>query len=125
MHTSPGSPIGTTCFVDKSADETLGPWINVYGKQNVTFYITGSGTIASGVITIEEAAPKDPNTNPNVVGEATGGYSVVTTYNASGVSGGAQVGVHLTPSAYWFVRARISTVLAGTNPLVSVCCVAY
>lgn len=125
MRTSPGGPIATPCFTDQSADETLGPWIDVRGCAYVTFYLTGSGTISSGVVTIEEAAPKNPTTNPNVVGEATGGYSAITTYNASGVSGGAQVAIHLTPAAYCFVRARISTVLGGSSPLVSATCVAY
>lgn len=126
MHTSPGGPKSVQCFVDQSADETLGQWIDVRGYPNVTFYVTGSGTISSGVVTFEEAAPKAPNDNPNVVGEATGGYSAISTYDASGVTGGAQVAVHLpSDKAYWFVRPRISTVLSGTNPLISVCLVAY
>lgn len=125
MRTSPGGPITQACFVDQSADETLGPWIDVRGCAHVAFYVTGAGTISSGVITIEEAAPKDPGSNPTVAGEATGAYSSVTTYSASGVTGGAQAAIHLTPAAYCFVRARISTILAGTNPVVSVCCVAY
>ena len=104
MHTSPGIPITTTCFADQSEDETLGPWIDVRGKANVAFYITGSGTISSGVISFEEAAPKDPNTNPNVAGETTGGYSLISTYNAAGVTGGAQAAVHLDVAAYCFVR---------------------
>lgn len=125
MHTSPGGPLSAPCFTDQSADETLGPWIDVRGKAYVAFYVAGSGTISSGVLSFEEAAPKDPNANPAVIGEATGGYSLITTYSAAGVTGGAQVAIHLEPRAYCFVRARISTVLAGTVPLVSVCCVAY
>lgn len=125
MRVSPGGPVGTTCFASKSADETLGPWIDVRGCAYVTFYVTGTGTISSGVITFEEAAPSDPNTSGVVAGETTGAYSAVTTYSASGVTGGAQAAVHLPAAAYWFVRARISTVLGGSTPLVSVSCVAY
>ena len=126
MHTSPGGPISSQQFTDQSADETLGPWIDVRGYAHVVFYITGSGTISSGVLTFEEAAPKNLSASGAVVvGETTGAYSAVTTYSASGVTGGAQASVHLPVAAYCFVRARISTVLGGSSPLVSVGLVAY
>jgi hypothetical protein len=118
--TSPGAPKSVVCFTNQSADETLGQWIDVRGYANVSFYLTGSGTILSGVVTLEEAAPVAGGGAP-VVGLSTGGYSVITTINASLVSGGAQLAYHCPPDvAYAFVRPRISTVLAGTNPLLTV-----
>lgn len=114
MHTSPGGPISAQQFTDQTADETLGPWIDVRGKSHIVFYVTGEGTISSGVITFEEAAPKNMSvTGSDVAGEATGAYSSVTTYSASGATGGAQAAVHLPIAAYYKVRARISTAIVG------------
>ena len=125
MHTSPGTPISQQCFTDKIDDETLGPWIDVRGKMNVVFYLTSDGTTSSGVISIEEAAPKDLAANPVVFGAATGSYSLITTKNASDFTGDAQVAIHLdSDRAYCFVRARISTVIGGGGS-VSAGCVAY
>lgn len=129
MHTSPGTPISQQCFTDKSADETLGPWIDVRGKANVTFYVTGNGTTSSGVISYEEAAPKDMGVNggvnpPPVFGATTGGYSLISTSNASDVTGGLQQAVHLPVKSYFYVRARISTAIGGGGTI-SVGCVGY
>lgn len=126
MVTSPGATISTQCFTDVSADETLGPWIDVRGRAYVVFYLTSAGVTSSGVVTIEEAAPKDfsSSTTPPVFGAGTAGYSVVTTKNAADFTGGLQVAVHLTPAAYCFVRARISTTIGGGGTI-SANCIAY
>lgn len=107
-----------TCFLNQSDDETLGPWIPVSGYANVAFYISGSGTTSSGVISIEEAAPLFPS-GP-VFGAATGGYSVITTVNASDVTGGLQKAVHIGPTAAAFVRSRISTAIGGGGTVTAV-----
>lgn len=118
-YTSPGGPKSVVCFTNQSADETLGQWIDVRGYANVSFYLTGSGTISGGVVTLEEAAPTVAGNPP--VGLSTGGYSVITTINASLVSGGAQLAYHCPPDvAYAFVRPRISTALSGSTPLLTV-----
>ena len=125
MHTSPGGPISQQCFTRQSADETLGPWIDVRGKQDVTFYLTSNGTTSSGVVSIEESAPEDMSIVPaQPFGASTGNYSVVTTKNASDFTGGAQVAIHLPVSAYFYVRARISTAIGGGGT-VSAGCQAY
>lgn len=126
MHTSPGGVISEQQFTDQTADETLGPWVDVRGKANAVFYCTSSGTTSSGVITFEEAAPKNLSRSKNegVFGADTGKYSSITTKNASDFTGDAQVAVHLTVAAYCFVRARISTVIGGGGS-VSVGLVAY
>lgn len=117
--TSPGAPKSVVLFTNQSADETLSQWIDVRGYANVSFYLTGTGTISGGVVTLEEGAPLTPG--GQIVGLATGGYSAITTINASLVSGGAQLAYHCPPDvAYAFVRARISTVLSGTAPLLTV-----
>ena len=51
--------------------------------------------------------------NAVVAGEDVGNYSAITTENASAFSGGAQIAVHISAAAYYFVRARISTVIGG------------
>ena len=126
MYTSPGGPKSVQCFSDQTADETLGPWIDVRGYSYITFYVTGEGTVSSGVITFEEAAPKVflANGGGEVVGETTGAYSSITTYSASGVTGGAQAAVHITVAAYCYVRARISTAIGGGGD-VTVNCVVH
>lgn len=125
MITSPGSPQTVQQFTDASADETYGPWVNVLGAQAVTFYFSGAGTTSSGVISIEESAPKDVTVRPNTpIGESAGSYSLITTKNASDITGTTQVAVHLPIAAYFYVRARISTVIGGGGT-VSGCCVAY
>lgn len=127
-YTSPGSPLSRQCFTDKSADETLGPWIDVRGYPNVVFYLTSTGTTSGGVISFEESAPKDISvanaTPPPTYGAATGNYSLITTKNASDFSGDAQVAIHLNADrAYCFVRARISSAITGGGT-VSANCVA-
>lgn len=125
MHTCPGANLSVQCFTDQSADETLGPWIDVRGKAYLVFYCTSTGTTSGGVVSFEEAAPANFTTNsPPVFGAATGSYSSITTKNASDFSGGAQVAVHVSVAAYCFVRARISTAISGGGT-VSVGLVAY
>lgn len=126
MHVSPGGVLSAQCFTSQSADETLGPWIDVRGKAYLVFYCTSAGTTSSGVVSFEEAAPKDFSASapPPPFGGDTGKFSVITTKNASDFTGDAQVAVHLTAAAYCFVRARISTAIGGGGD-VSVGLVAY
>lgn len=123
-----GSPLCVQCLTAQSADETLGPWIDVRGKTSLTFYCTSTGTTSSGVVSFEEAAPSatfsNQSTVTDVFGASTGNYSVITTVNASTFTGGAQVAVHPARAAYCFVRARISTAIGGGGT-VSVGLVAY
>jgi len=124
VRVNPGGPIVVQCFYEQSADETYGPWINVVGAASVTFYLTSTGTTSSGVISIEEGAPKKITDPLQVPSEAVGSYSAITTVNASTFTGDAQVALHLTSVAtYLFVRARISTVIGGGGS-VSASCVA-
>lgn len=126
MVSTPGATLSVQCFTNAVDDETLGPWIDVRGRANIVFYLSGVGTTSSGVVTFEEAAPKDfgSSTNPVVFGASSGDYSSITTNNASDVSAGKQKAIHITVAAYCFVRARISTVIGGGGS-VSCGCVAY
>lgn len=112
--TSGGAPVVFVCFTDQSADETLSKWYPMNGYTNHTFYVTGTGTIASGVVSFEEAASVIEGLVQPVKGEATGGYSVIQTCTAADVTGGAQKAYHSPPNAaYQYVRARISTAIGG------------
>jgi len=124
--TFPQGPLSVSCFTDQSADETLGPWIDVRGRSYLVFYCSSTLTTSSGVVTFEEAAPVFSSTtiDPPVFGATTGAYSAITTVNASTFTGGAQVAIHAPVGAYCFVRARISTVIGGGGT-VSVGLVAY
>jgi len=128
MIVSPGGPKTVPQFYRQSTDETYGVWVDVRGCAYVTFYLSSNGTTSSGVITIEEAAPEDftnwaPPSPPNIPW-AVDKCAVVTTVNASTISGASQVPVHLSAAAYCFVRARISTAIGGGGT-VSAGCVAY
>lgn len=115
MRVTPGGTVRSQQFTTATVDETYGPWTDVSGCAYVTFYLTGVGTTSSGVVTFEEAAPKDISVFPVVpsMAQDVGNFSAITTTNASVVTGGLQVAVHLTPAAYCYVRARISTVIGG------------
>ena len=122
---NPGAVLSTTLLTDQTADETLSPWIDVRGCAHLVFYCSSLGTTSSGVVTFEEAAPKNlGETGAPVFGAGTDGYSAITTVNASTFSAGLQVAVHAPVVAYCFVRARISTVIGGGGS-VSVGLVAY
>lgn len=99
-------PTRFLCLPDASDDETLGVPFNASGYPYFTFWIKGTGTTSSGVITLEEAdwGPTE--------GVYAGTWSSITTVNASDVSGGKQKAVHITANAH-FYRARISTAIGG------------
>lgn len=93
----------------ETVDETASLPVDCSGFPHVTIYVTGTGTTSSGVVTIEEAFIPAAT----YAASYTGTWSVLTTVNASDVTGGAQKAVHLAVSAYASVRTRISTVIGG------------
>lgn len=98
----------------QTVDETTSLPVDCSLFANVVVYISGSGTVSSGVVTIEEADYAD-----NAVAY-TGTWSEITTVNASDVTGGAQKAVHLSVGAYGWVRTRISTVIGGGGSVTTV-----
>ncbi len=99
---------------DAIDDETLSKWIDVRGRTHLVFYITGTGTTSSGVVTLEEMLPLyNPTNELEDPQYYSGTPSAITTVAASTVTGGTQVAVHLGVGGYGFVRARISTVIGG------------
>jgi len=92
------------------ADETLGRPINALGYTYHTFYIVGTGTVSTGILTIEEA--------PSV--DFTGTWSVIgtpTDFSTTSVGSGATAAVHVAAGNYAALRARISTVIGGTGTI--------
>jgi hypothetical protein len=85
---------------------TGGP-IQVQAQDELVFYLTSSGTTSGGTIIIEEA-DYDPN-GPVYAGT----WSQIASIAASTFTGGAQVAYHVSPNAYGFVRARISSAITG------------
>ena len=90
MRMSPGGTILQQQFTAKTADETYGPWVDVRGCAYIVFYVTGVGTTSSGVVSFEETAPTDLSIDPVIPSspQDVSGYSVITTTNASAVTGG-------------------------------------
>jgi hypothetical protein len=88
------------------ADETTSAWVDVRGRTHIVLYVSGLGTISSGVLTFEESLPTAQNVWPATA-------SSISTTNAADVSAGASKAVHLTVGAYAFVRVRITTVIGG------------
>lgn len=105
------APLRVVSLDAKIDDETFGVPVNCAGYPYLTAYITGNGTTSSGVITFEEA-DWDPSVASQIYSVA-GGWSSITTVNASDVTGGLQKAVHFPVGAYAFIRPRISTVIGG------------
>ena len=93
-------------------DETLGKFMDCTGYPYIVVYVKGStsGTISSGVVTIEEA-DWDKEVTPG--GPGTDAWSSIQTVNGADVTGGAQKAIHLAVGSYHFVRVRISTAIGG------------
>lgn len=79
-----------------------GTAVNLQLAVSSTIYCEGTGTTSGGVITIEEA--RDVAT--------AGTWSSLTTINASSITAGANIAVHLS-GVYLAVRARISSTITG------------
>lgn len=105
----------TALLKDQTVDETTSKWVDVRGRQLITFYVSGTGTTSSGVITLEEClAVGDPaNANQEPLQYYPGTASPIYDVNASDVTGDKQKAIHVSPASYGFVRARISTVIGG------------
>ncbi len=101
------SPLQVVSITAASADETVGKAVNCAEMGMVAVAVQGDGTTSSGVVTIEEAV------YGNGVPQYTGTWSVITTVNASDVTGGAQSVIHLQRAAFSHIRTRISTVIGG------------
>lgn len=85
---------------------------NIYSPKgqssNVSVALQGTGTTSGGAVTIEECY-YDPEVTR---GGYTGTWSTITTVNASDITGGKQVVVHVAASV-WALRARISSDITG------------
>lgn len=101
--TSVQAPKHVVLLTTQTVDETTSDAVHCEGFPNIVVYLKSTGVTSSGVVTIEEA--DDEN--------YAGTWSEITTVNASDVTGGAEVAVHLEVGAYGWVRVRISTVIGG------------
>lgn len=106
-------PTRVALLTNQTVDETTSVAVPMAGMTAVVFYVTGTGTTSSGVITIEEGEWWDGPDTPFAQTPYAGTWSPITTVDASDVSGGQQKAIHLPVAAYGFLRARISTVIGG------------
>lgn len=108
MSTGNRAPLRVVLFTGASADETTSQPIDVSGYTQLVMFQKGTGTVSSGVITIEEA-DYGPTDMPYG-----GTWSSVTTLDPTQVSGGAQQAYHFSSNrAYGVVRGRISPAIGG------------
>lgn len=82
--------------------------INCAGYDELCFTFESLDTTSGGTILIEEAS------RPNYSGT----WSTVATVAPSTFSGGAQMAYHISPTAYAFVRVRISSAVTGGGSVV-------
>ncbi len=94
-------------FTGVTVDETTSIPLFPNSHMAAAIVIIGNGTTSSGVVTIEEAFWTDEQM------PYSGTWSVITTVNASDVTGGAQKVIHVAPNALFPIRVRISTVIGG------------
>lgn len=94
-----------------AATTGTGPAVFVGGYNNLTVYITGTGTVSSGTLLIEEAYWDE---SQGYTAAYTGTWSQIKSLTGGTDFGtNAQTGYHLTTSAYSHVRARISSNIGG------------
>lgn len=80
----------------------------------VSIYLRSIGVTSGGTILIEEADYTE------TLQPYSGTWSQITSILASSFTGGAQVAVHITDSAYGFVRVRISSDITGGGSITAV-----
>ena len=87
--------------------------VDMRDYRNLTIWQTGTGTITSGVLTVEEAH-YDPRTSVPY----TGTWAAITTLDSTSVTGGQTQPYH-APSdrSYSFVRVRLTTAVGGGGAL--------
>jgi hypothetical protein len=93
-------PAGSTTF--------SGAPIGSGGRDEIVFYIIGTGTTSGGTVVIEEASGAPFGAIYAGTWSAIGNSIAASTF-----TGGATVAVHLPIAAYRFVRARISSTITG------------
>lgn len=82
-------------------------------RDGLSVAVIGNGTIASGVVTIEEAYQVPGTTYA-------GTWHSLGTVTGTDITGNAQKIVHLTPTAFFSVRVRVSTTIAGGGGITAV-----
>lgn len=84
--------------------------IEVKSSDELTFYFesAGTGTTSGGTLLIEEASRWNYG----------GTWSQIASVAASSFTGLAQVAYHISPSAFGFVRVRISSTITGEGTVV-------
>jgi hypothetical protein len=80
------------------------PAVDVRGYPNLSVYLTGTGTISAGTVTVTTA--------PTATYGGTWG-AVTVTLTPTGVTGGATQQVPLPVGAYAFLRATITGAITG------------
>jgi len=99
-------------FETQSADEWVSQPIYAPNHALQTVVLQSTGTTSGGNVTIEEAS-WGTKIDGTIQTDYTGTWSVIQTIAASTFTGGAQVFVHISPTAYSYFRVRISDAITG------------
>lgn len=101
---APGTgPVLILVLDSASADETLGKQIDFSRFGSGVFYVVPTGTVTSGVVTVEESA----------IENYTGTWALVTASAAIGTDIQQALHMNVADNAYKWVRPRISTAIGG------------
>ncbi len=84
--------------------------IDCGGYRFITIYYESMGTTSGGTVILEEACY---SAAPLHDGPFTGTWSQIESRAASSFTGGVQLANHLTPSAYAYLRVRVSGAITG------------
>ncbi len=84
--------------------------VYVAGYTYLTVYYTSFGTTSGGTIILEEADYSDPPLHDTPYG---GTWSQIESRAASSFTGSVTLALHLSPAAFGYIRARISSAITG------------
>ena len=112
------APFRSVLIDAKTADETTSVAIDCQGYTHLVMYCIAVGTLSSGAVTYEETT-YDP-TVPGGTGGATSTWAAIG--SAVSPTTDTTSATHLTAGAYHWVRARISTAIAGGGTVTVVLC---
>lgn len=113
-------PLNVLLLSSATADETFSQPIDVTGRDYVTIYYIGAGTISGGALVVNECAIL-PATGTPASGDPSKWSAIPnSTVTASELSDGAVKAVHLPAGAYGLLQQRISTAIAGGGSVTAI-----
>lgn len=109
-----GTPNEDGTWTGVTIDETTSVYLNASQHHAVQIVLIGNGTISGGNVTIEEAFWFDKKTGSAPAQMPySGTWGSILVVPASDVTGTKQKHIHIDPTAFKFIRVRISDAITG------------